>query len=436
MLENSVVKSVISIILLLIWLVFYIFNEFEYVSIIGAGSVILLQLLSILLIVRAVLARNIALVVVFSFIYLYTIPPVKYFFHGIYLSGYNTNYTYDSLTNVNLIFSLFLLVVFIILKLKRDNSNSFLLYEKNDIIFYCLYVISFIIIILSKRTGSVYDGSGDVVEMSSLNEYVIIIFLLLYIYSFNEKFKLLLLWVIFGLYALFALISGGRIEVVLLILMLISVHFRYTIAFKKIIFYFIIGVWMMTIFGNIRANPMLLLQGNFIDICFSSDSDVHINQAQNTNESDVYWASERLLILMQENELLFQDRVEAGLAYIISPLVPNSILPATGNLSTFKKDLIGTGGGGLAPVFIFVMFGSFGVIFLGIFVAKVLNNIGYNNSNKFKYIYTILMIVSLPRWFAYYPVHLIKFCVIGVFFYYIIKSIDYTIKLKVNSLIR
>lgn len=425
--EEKNFKIVFAFISVLLWMILYVSLKFEYTPLVGYASTILLLGQSLWLIIRSFIAKNTLFIVFFGFIFLYTLPAKLFFFDHVYLSAHNQSYTYVTVAYTTLIFSVFLIVVNLVLKVPFPENMKRIEFKSNSVVFILLYILSFIIVLTSKRSGSLYDGTGGEVELSVLNEYVIILFLILYIYSGGKRVKILLLSCLYFMYAMFALLNGGRIEVVLLLLFLLTVRFQYTIPFKKMILLFTLGVWFMSIFGTIRENPYLLLSGDIGDIINPFAPKEYAMNCQNSNEGDVYWASERMFVLIDIGELSFFDRVEAGISYFLSAFMPVSWLSPLANLPTYKLEIESSGGGGLSPIYFYVMFGFAGVVLFGCFVAKMLNLLSKNPST-IKLFYSILMITMLARWFAYNPIQLVKLCVWGTVLYYMVKSLDYTLR--------
>lgn len=425
--ERKLFRIVYTILFSLVWLILYVHLKVEYIASIGYLSAVLLMAQAFWLVFRSCIARNILYTIFFLFIFLYTVPSKLFFFDGIYFSAHNQYFTYITATETTLIFALFLISVNAFMRVPESKEMKRLQFKNNSFVFKLLYIISFVIVLTSKRVGNMYNNSGDTVGMSVLNEYVIILFLILYIYSGNKSYRFILLSVLYTLYAMFAILSGGRIEVVLLLLFLLCVRFQYTFSFGKMIAFFVFGVWVMSIFGSIRQNPQLLLSGDITSVINPFASKAYFMNSQGSNEGDVYWASERMLVLIDKGELTVADRIEAGISYFLSAFVPSSWLSPLANLSNYKMDIETTGGGGLSPVFFYVMFGFGGVILLGFFIAKTLNQLSQNRSSVF-YFYVYLMITMLARWFAYYPIHLIKLCLWGTLAYYLINCLDYTMR--------
>lgn len=389
---------------------------------VGQMATVHLSIMATLLLVRSFCARNPLYLIFFSFIALYVLPAKLFFFDGLYFSAYHQTFSYYTAGYTTLIFSLFLLFVNLFLIIPQGTTKQ-IRFRKNNCIFWLLYIIAFIIVCMCRRKGNMYGGEDG--GLSTLNEYVIILFLICFIYSSNEKLKNRALYFLYALYAFFAIITGGRIELVLLFFLLLATVLQYKFSFKFLFLCFLFGVWGMTLFGKIRHDPAILLQQDIISIIFDNRA-VDLGM-QTSNEGDVYWASERLLCLIEDGNLNFISRVEAAVCYFLSPLAPSSYFPETANLSAYRKDLMDTGGGNLAPVNFFVMFGFLGTVFLGYFVSRMLNMLSKDNCNLPK-IYILLMVITVSRWFAYNPIQLVKLCVWGIVCYYLVISVDYTVK--------
>lgn len=410
-----------------LWFLLYLGLQIEYTPIIGYASTILLMGQSLWLIIRSYIAKNTLFLVFFGFVFLYTMPAKLFFFDGVFLSAHHQYYTYDTVASTTLIFALFLITINLFVRIPYLKDMKRIEFKSNPIIFVLLYIVAFAIVLTSKRSGSMYDGTGGEVEVSVLNEYVLILFLILYIYSGKKRYNLWLIGGLYTLYAIFALFTGGRIEIVLLLMLLLSVRFQYTISFKKIVILFVLGVWGMSMFGTVRQNPMLLLSGDVVSIINPFTPKEYRLNSQNSNEGDVYWASERMLILINERELTIADRIIAGISYFASAFVPVSWLSPLADLSTYKIDIEPSGGGGLSLIYFYVMFGIGGVILLGYFIAKMLNLLSEDTSTV-KQFYAILMVTMLARWFAYNPIQLVKFCLWGTIAYYLTNSLSYTLR--------
>ena len=91
--------------------------------------------------------------------------------------------------------------------------------------------------------------------------------------------------------------------------------------------------------------------------------------------------------------------------------------PPLGNLQHYLKDVYPSGGGGLAVSYFYAYGDYLAIGLLALFVAKVFNK---RSSKKISMrIYAMFVVTMIPRWYAYYPVHLIKFCLIGTVLFYL-----------------
>lgn len=374
--------------------------------------------------------KNTLLMVFFAFIMLYTIPAKIFFFDGILFSAHNQRFTYETAAKTTLIFAFFLLLLNVFVKISPPLKTNILKFRNNDLIFIFLLLASFFFTLTAVKGESLLSGAayGSVEKQtSSLNEYILIIFLIAYIFSGGKKYNLYALYGVIYFYAAKNMLLGGRIEVVMLLLMFFAIKFQYKISFSKTIVFFIIGVWFMSMFSNIRSNPTSLIQGDILAIVNPFGESKSQLSYQVSNEGDVYWASERLLVMMKQGELPLEDRARAGFNYFLSVFIPTDILGPTGNLAVYKKEKFSTGGGGLAPLFFYSFLGFIGVSVFAYFIAMVITGINKNGSSL-EYIYIVLLVTTVPRWFAYYPIHCVKFCIWGVLIYWIILSVDYTMK--------
>lgn len=423
-------KPILFVCFLLIWVfIMYLNTFYECYLFCGKASTILLTSLSLLLVIRSIYKKNMLYVIFFSFITLYAIVPKYLFFNHLFISAHNQNYTYYTIIHTSLIFALFLIVVNYFIKIPNGKNIPSIQLKNNVLIFWFYIVICLLITLFGKSGENIFSGEGyGQIQMqhSSLNEYILIFFLLAYLYHGGKKFQLYILYFIAFIFCFKNLMMGGRIETIMTFLLFFTLRLQYVFSFKITMLSFIIGVWFMNVFNTIRANPFILLSSDWYNV-FNPfiKTNNHLPYLV-TNEGDVFWASERLLILIQETVLTYWDRFVSLVNFLIASFVPFSFLPPLANLSTYRTDLYESGGGGLLPVFVYVFLSYPGVILLGYVIAKFLNKFNDNYISGWIYIYIVLLIATLPRWFAYYPIHLIKFCVYGVLIYFLTISFEFT----------
>ena len=266
-------------------------------------------------------------------------------------------------------------------------------------------------------------SSGDI-EKSSLYEYALIILFLLLKYSGKKKIRLFIFFVCSFLYIVKDLLFGGRIECIMLILMIYILFLKEKISFKSFLLFGFLGIYILKVIEQVRYNIMVVVNGNILDILnpFSTSEQ---SSYLSSNAGDVFWAGERLLHLMKEGYLTNSARLEAGVKFFMAPFISIGKLGELGNISTYKRDIYTTGGGGLVSSFFYTFYSYFGVIVFSFFISKILS---LKTKKEYVSVYQIFILITLPRWFAYYPIQLIKMDLIAVLFVYILNKIDYLSK--------
>lgn len=360
------------------------------------------------LIYRAWKAKNPLFITLFTFIFLYAWPSKLFFFDGLYFSAHHLDYTYDTAFFAVIILSLFFQLLGLFVKIPQGPMDLSKLYRRNSFIFYSVFLFVAVIIFLYKPVGNVYMGEGDS-ESFSVYEYALIFFVILYFFA-NSVFKKSLFWLLGVLYVFFTLRSGGRVSIIMFFLLLLLVEFQQKINYKKLLLLLLIGIWGMNTFEKVRSNPSMILRGNIAEIAnpFSSNDSWY----QISNFGDVFWASERLLILSKEGYLTTTDRLQSAVLFLMSPFSVGTQGSDLANLATYKREYYSSGGGSLAPVVFFMFGGVFGLVLLAWFVGRCLSGLKHIKAD-FKSFYIFLLVITIPRWFAYYPIQLIKFCIFG-----------------------
>lgn len=374
---------------------------------------------------RALKKKNGLIFIILLFMFLYLIPMKYPLLYNVLVSCHQKNLSNQMVVNLALLILFFFNTLFLYLKIPYISEIYRIKIIRNDILFWILIFIIIAIIIFGKSGQNIIQSGGYGSKgfySSSINEYIIIFFLLSYIYYGNIKIHLYIIYFLAFIYCLKNLLFGGRVEIIMIILLFYSIKIQFELSFKKTIILSIIGIWIMYIFGNIRSNPYILITNEWYSafIPFISKSNI---VAITTNEGDVFWASSRLLLLINNGYLTFVDRFIAFFYFIISPFFKISKLPDLANLSTFRLDIYSSGGGGLAPIYFFAFLSLPGVYILARYLAYWFNRINAKNSS-FKSTYIILLIATVPRWYAYNPIQIIKLCLIGSIFAYFISQIN------------
>lgn len=379
-----------------------------YNEILGKLGALLCVCSGALLIIKAYKAKNTLFITIFVFMFLYTWPLKLLFYDGLYLSGHHLEYSFNTAFWTTIILAFFLLLLNRYVRIPFYCSTFNNLAHRNSLIFYFIFFVSLAIVIFFRPVGNVYMGDEDT-SSSSLYEYNLILFFILYLYADSKRKRIL--FIMLGiLFTYFTVTSGGRVAIIMFSLLLMVVHYQKRINYKFYFISLIFVIWALNIFEKVRSNPTVLLEENIFELVnpFNENKSGY----QHSNFGDVVWASERLLILSEEGKLPLSERLYSFLYFCLSPFFSTSSLPELANLTTYKRDFLSSGGGSLAPVIFYMYGGVLGVFLFARFVAKCLNRLFIVKDNFASY-YSILMVVTLPRWFAYHPIQLIKFCIIG-----------------------
>lgn len=416
-LENRNNKIFLSCVFLTIWMILALFEVTN-----GGGKLLSGMLITIasLMVIRVAVVRNYGLVLFFIFLWMYASIPIDFFFEGKAISVYRDAQSPGIIYTTTLILCLFYIVVYLFTSFKRSSQNSFKS-KPNNAMYWCSIAV-LIFAILVGRTGDTilsaggYVGSLENSSGSIINEYAIIFILIAWISS-QKGSKRKILYLLCILYCVKNLLYGGRIQTLMVCILLFVVHFQYILSIRALIICGIIGFIFMRFFGALRGDPVAVLSGDWVGILLGNTQtapDISVRSG-----ADVFYASMRNIYFVYESILSVNDRVNSFIYYILSVIIPYSYLPDIANLSTYLSAQYPVGGGGLAPIYFFVFLSWPGVLLLGWFVAKVVNVFSNGPILSYKYVYAILFIVCVPRWFAYYPIQLIKLCVYGVVFYVI-----------------
>jgi hypothetical protein len=378
--------------------------------------------------------KKVPILILFLFFFFYTITFNYFFLNQLYIS-YWTDFQ-DKTTLKITLFCHLLFLYFLGIFIKSDTKNIFThdfkhYFKPNFLIFTFLFCVSILILIFGLQGQTLLSGGAyadqELTTKSTMHEYFILIFFFLIVFSPRTNFYKFLLHTLILVYILKTFLYGSRIEVLEISLLWFYLFYvflnRVNLKFLALIFIF--GIYLLTVVSNIRNNPLDFIYGNnFLN--FFNPLSIFVNRTNveiiSSNEGDVIQSSARIIGLIEKNELSIYQRVASFLSYLISPLLPSSFLPEYSNLAYYKQDLYKSGGGGLISVYFFTWLGFIGPIFIAIILATFINKF-YNKRSIYNYIYTTFLFITFPRWFAYNPIMLVKFCFYAVILYIILNFV-------------
>ena len=368
-------------------------------------------LLTLFMLVKAMFRRNYYLAVLFFFMLDYSFQPIRYYWYGEHINVRTVCETSHTVYLTALILFLFLICLYSILKWVNVSKRTLFAERKLSCFFLCI-VLAFLCITFGVTGSTIFASGGYSNSLqeggrSSLFAYGIIPLTLSLLYA-DTKRKRQVVYLIVAYFVIKNLLYGGRVESLQLLLCMFLVRFQYVWSAKRVLLIGLLGYVFLTAWGTFRGDTTMSLTSDTFELDFGG------------NASDVYYASMRVLYLIDIGALDVYSRALSLLYFLASIVVPSSWLPRLANLSLYMTDTYSSGGGGLAPIFFFVFGGYLGVIALAWFIGKSLNAI-IKRKTSYVFVYTVFLVATAPRWFAYYPIQIVKFCVVGLLFYYIME---------------
>lgn len=418
---RSIINRILGIIAILEWILLYVLGASSI-----TGKVLAVSILAIMIymIIKSFVAKDYIVFILFAFMFNYTLVPFNYYFYDISMTR---SEAINSHTVYNVALSLFLFISLLLFQLKiKDSTTAPPLSLRSDIVYKFCFVLGLIMTTFLLTGDNILSSGGygqGETQTSTLMEYSIIPISLCLIFA-DTKSKRIWTYILALFFVIKILFYGGRIGAVMLAISLFIIRFQYKLSRKQIVVIILLGVIFMSAFGTFRGYTL----GGFeyLKTAFLSSFSSFSSDGQYT---DVYYASVRIIYLIENGILDVASRVQSFLLYLISAFVPGSALGHLANLSSYMTDSYSSGGGGLCTTFFYAYLGWFGVIILALFIGKMLNLYKTTHSEYIRF-YIVLLIVVSPRWFAYYPIHIIKLCLWGLVFFYLMRIVRKKVTLK------
>ena len=421
--------SAICVVLLIISFGFYFSDNFSIaVSITGL-------IITFIFVIK--FKKNIPLFIMFAFFLMYNIDAVRFYLTNVDLTLWPDFQQKNIVNKVIICNSLFITALGSSIPSNISKEKIFLFdYSlKNYFVFFCFFIVCIFIFLFGISGDSLLDGGAyGTAEKSTLNEYFIMFFLFLILSLPNYTFfyKLLLAILAFS-YSLKNLLYGGRIEVLQLFLLLFYVFYVFNkrIKYKWFYLFVFVAFYVNEVTSAVRSNPIDFFSGNYWEYLnplsfFKEDSSLGYLAS---NQGDVLQSSARILGLIENDILGFWERLFSFLSYVFSPIVPAKFFPEYSNLASYKQDLYRSGGGGLISTYFFAWLGFIGPIFIGLFIGYFIKCF-YTKKSIYYKIYGATLLITFPRWYAYNPVFIVKFCFYSVLIFFMISFVVKLIKTK------
>lgn len=371
-----------------------------------------LILSSIILIIKSLREKNYPILLVSIFMASYAIVPINYLFgkdlHIIRINEAENIYTVFLTSQCLLTFLSVFLLVHIFDRANKEKRNTVPLLIKNQLAFLislCIALCCFLYGLSGENIfegGSYYEGRGD---RSSLYEYGIIFISLSLIYARNT-YERIIVYTLCLAYIMKDLSYGGRITSLMLLFSVYMLRFLDKFKLKHILSFLIIGYIFFQFWGYFRAD--------------ASGAGYIIGESD-SNASFVFYASMRIHYLINSGILEVHNRLLSFLYFLSSTVIPYNKLPEIANLSSYLTSDYYSGGGGLISTFFYAWLWIPGIIIVAFCVAKVMGKFSSSSSFYWRF-FSLLVFITTPRWFAYYPIHIIKYCLYGLLAFIIINK--------------
>lgn len=364
--------------------------------------------------------KNPPIFIMFTFFFLYSYVPKYFFLDGIYISAWDAYQTARELNQVvflNLTFLSSLGYGLIKVKHSEPIDVSFFIFHSHLVFFIFLCGMLICLMFGIKGESILVAGYGqNEMAKTTLHEYFISS--LIVALFFMPKKEIYSYFVVFlsVFFVIKTFLYGGRIEVIQCLLVLGYFFYRFLNDFKQshVIYAVLGGVFVMNMAGSLRGYLHAInitADGGGIMQTFLSVDSIKLQGYVSNNQGDVIQASARIIGMVNDGIIDFSFRIISFFSYLFNLFLSFSEYKHLQDLSRYKADLIGSGGGGLISAYFYVWLGYIGVVIAGFIVAKFVSLV-YTTNNQFSYIYGFSVLVMFPRWFAYGPITFIKFCFI------------------------
>ena len=360
----------------------------------------------VILILDAIVSKHYSLLIMALFMGTYCIIPIPFLLWNDHiidnvLEVETTSTVYNAAVCLLMFMTTLYYFIGVRKKIKIVHENIFLSYSNNT-----GYIFSIVVALFCISYGLAGDnifqtggyGTGGSTR-SSLFEYGMLPLTSGLIFS-QKKMQKYAIYALCVFFVLKDILFGGRVSSVILIISVFLINFQQRFSTIQLIAFIFLGYTFFTIWGIFRADTT----GNIAAVEFVEDG----------NARFVYYAAMRIHYMIEHGVLNLQTRLESFAYFLSSTVVPFEFLPKTANLTSYMQDRYYSGGGGLVSTFFYAWLSYPGIILVGWFVAKVLNRMYHQNCSSYLRYYAILMVASVPRWFAYYPIPLFKLCLYGV----------------------
>ena len=389
---SSLINVLLSASCLLIFINNIIFREFN--ERINSVSAWLLIIISLYFVYKC--RHNILLFVVSIFMFYsnYSIAV------GIYLYPNRPVVLYHQITDVSIYgigITLVLTFMWILVMLMPRNINRLNIAQgtTNRFIVICLCSALMLIFIYGyNQTASLIRGAS-----SPIYEYSVILFILGFYYSGDNSYLQTLMKVFVILFAFQSFFHGTRIEGLIFLLALLCYYYGGKLTYKQLIPYAVVVTFLMVFIGIFRANASWSIDSISYVLSVMRDNLFVFDTATWAYFPSLGMIEVRNLIPQSESIRLFGNFV---LSIIFGSSVPDS------NVVQYVKQYYYHSNGGWLQMFFYFWFGWSGLFIIAGLIVFYLRVIINQPSKGYRYLLAIYIVSTVPRWYLYTPLHLLR----------------------------
>jgi hypothetical protein len=375
--------------------------------------------------------KSLPVFLLFAFFSLYTFVAIKANYLGLRVSAW-VYYNTPEMIHKVIVLNGFFLYAFgnmlnsrtVALSMKLDRAVF-----KSHYLFWILFAVGVLMVQFGIRGETIFEsgkyGEGQV-QGSTIHEYFVLVYFILLLVAPPQFFYKLLLGLLLLVFTLKTVLYGGRI--VAMEIIVLYVYYNWVLDHKiskGLIYTFsLLAYYASNVFQDIRDNPLPLLRGDlavYFNPIKTEDSFRKTEYIMN-NQGDVLQSSARFIGLMEDGFITLYQRIAGFVYMLLSVVFPSSMAPDYSNLSGYRRDLAGAGGGGLIGAYFYIWMSYAGPFIIGGFLAYFINK-GFRSSHIGYKVYAVILLVMFPRWYAYNPLHIFKFCFLTVVVYQLIRLI-------------
>lgn len=265
----------------------------------------------------------------------------------------------------------------------------------NIVVFYGLLFLLLIILIFGIKRG---DLSSYTVSITPIYEYSTLLFLIAYLSSGKSIIRRGLYVGLIILFILQDVYYGGRITSLQLILLLLVTIGLDKLTVKLILFGGSVGIFFNSLVDAYRYNyslgsiDVITVFHRLIDNLLVFNTPVYAYYASATHVATY-------------SVIGLEDRLASLFTFLGSIIIGAN--KGTGDVTFVSNMYFNNHGGGVIPSFFYFWFGWTGVIIITLIIVYMLNRIGTGDSDYWKVI-SITLVYSVPRWYLYSPLSLIR----------------------------